>query len=381
MKKTPVFLILILFIFILSSWNKTENDDLFNYLKNNSMSPEEYVLSKFQDHDYVLLGEYHRIKHDVDLVLSLIPKLHESGINNLCIEFGNYEDQYLVDSLLALPYFDRELAKKIIFNCGPAWGYTEYIDIYKVAWEVNQIGKKEKFRVINFCPLYDPCKEGGAWADADPDLLMADVILKTVIDKKQKALIYSGNHHAFTKYHQPIYDFKKDSLSGYNTTRMGNIIYKHVGEKAFCISLHRPWTSDKGWDEIPVLPVNGVIDSVMQVLGNKPVGFDVVNTPFGKLGSNNSYYALGYPDFTLEKYCDGYIFQKAIRDYEPITLEPEFYNKENIEYVKKYARCLGVGDPAYIDSLTPEKANKDELSKEDVRNHWKGLIEIKHETK
>ena len=377
MKKILLFLISIVFLFVLSSWNKEKNDDLVSYLKSNGMSPEEYVLSKFQDHDYVLLGEYHRIKHDVELVLNLIPKLYESGINNLCIEFGNYEDQYLVDSLLALPYFDRELAKKIIFNSGPFWGYTEYIDIYKVAWEVNQSGNKEKFRVINICPLYDPCKKGGARVDADPDSLMADVILKTVIEKKEKALIYSGGHHAFTKYHQPIYNTKKGSLLGYETKRMGNIIYNHVGERAFNISLHSPWRtkSDK-----PVLPVNGIIDSVMQTLGNKPVGFDVVDTPFGKLESNDSYYALGYPDFTLDKYCDGYIFQKALRDYEPVTVEPVFYNEENIGRVRAYCKCKGF-DPELCDSFTPEKANKEELSKEDVRNHWKGLIDRNYEPK
>ncbi len=352
----------------------TSENDLVGHLKSNWQTPEEYVIKKFEDHDYIFIGEYHRIKHDVDLIGRLIPLLHENGINNLAIEFGNYEDQYLVDSLLNLPVFDRNLARQIMFNSSHFWGYAEYIDIYRVAWEVNHApntSNKNKFRVVNLGAVYDPCKEGGAWRDIDPDIYMAEVIFKEIISKNEKSLIYSGNHHAFTRYHQPLYNFKKDTLTGLNNTRMGNVIYDSLKNRVFNICLHASWISDKGWDENSVLPVNGIIDSVMSLFNNKPVGFDVINSPFGKLTSNNSYYAFGYPNFTLDQYCDGYIFQNSFANYQPITMEVDFITKENLPIAKKRMTCMGL-EKDYINALTVENAN--ELFFEDIRNHFRHLI-------
>ena len=349
------------------------SQDPIRYLKDHWMSPEAYVISKFDTHDYVFIGEYHRLKHDVDLILALIPKLYEKGIYNLGIEFGDYQDQHLVDSLLNLSHFDRLLAQRIMFNCSPDWGYEEYIDIYKVAWEINQSTAEgeEKFRVINLAAHYDPCKEGGAWKDIDPDAYMASTIFKEIISKNQPALIYAGNHHAFTRYHQPIYSFNKDSLLGFNTTRMGNIIYDSLEEKVFNIYLHSAWASNKGWSAPPVLPVNGQIDSIMNTLGNKPIGFDVLNSPFGGLKSTDSYYSLGYPGFTLASYCDGYIFQKSFKKYKMITMEENFITNDNIQDLKKYLSCRGV-DQQLIDSIST--FNIQTMMEEKAEDHFGELM-------
>lgn len=50
-----------------------KNESLVTYLKTDWLSPEDYVISKFKDHDYVFIGEYHRIRHDVMLISNLIP--------------------------------------------------------------------------------------------------------------------------------------------------------------------------------------------------------------------------------------------------------------------------------------------------------------------
>ena len=374
MKQYQKILIIAFLGILFSCQNSQKENVLTDYLKTNWKSPEDYVIEKFDTHDYVFIGEYHRIKHDVDLILKLIPKMYEHGIYNLAIEFGDFKDQYLVDSLLNLSVFDRELAKEIIFNCDPLWGYKEYIDIYQVAWETNHSEistNKKKFRIVNIGAKYEPCKEGGAWKDLDPDVFMANVILDEIVSKKEKALVYSGNHHAFTKYHQPLYNFEKDTLFGFTKTRLGNVIYDSLKEKTFNIYLHAAWVSDKGWDKLSVLPVNGVIDSVMKLLENKPVGFDMADSPFGKLSCNNSYYAFGYQNFTLDQYCDGYIYQNEFKNYKPITMEKKFITAKNIEYLKFYLNCLNV-EQALIDSINVENAN--EILMEDIRNHFDHLI-------
>ncbi|MBN2215589.1 MAG: hypothetical protein JW723_15260 [Bacteroidales bacterium] len=101
------------------------------YLNNNWKTPEEYVISKFQEHDYVFLGEMHRIKHDVELISNLIPVLYKNKICCLGIEFGDYSDQTLIDSMLKAPEFDRKLARSFVFDFYPAWAYKEYVDLYQ----------------------------------------------------------------------------------------------------------------------------------------------------------------------------------------------------------------------------------------------------------
>jgi len=350
------------------------DQELETYLKTHWMSPEDYVMSKFTDHDYILIGEYHRIRHDVLLIQHLIPRMYAQGITTLGIEFGDRRDQPLVDSLLALPGYDESLARKIMFRSDPLWGYKEYIDLYRVAWEVNHcdtFDHTHPFRVVNLGAHYDPCKEGGAWKDLDPDVYMAETVFQEIVAKTPKALIYSGNHHAFTRYHQPRYNFKKDSLTGYTTTRMGNILYDSLGARVFNIYLHAAWNTGKGWDKKSVLPVNGTTDRVMQHFDDKRVGFDVVGTPFGRLTSNDSYYALGYPGFTLDQYCDGYIYQYAFKDYQPITMEENFITKENIADLKKHLSCIGVS-PLFIKSITVKNANRKLM--EDIRKHFRHLM-------
>jgi len=366
--------LLILFILTFEFLNAQENqkDTLVSYLKKHWATPEDYVISKFKDHDYVFIGEYHRIKQDVDLILNLIPQLYKNGIYNLAIEFGDYQYQNLADSLLNLPYFDRKLADLIMFKTFPIWGYKEYIDIYKAAWDLNHSPHSgtAKFRIINVGCLYNPCTKDH-FNGYNPDVFMANVILKELVSKKQKALIYSGNHHAFTKYHQPIYDFKKDSLKGFSTTRMGNVIYDSLKERTFNIYLHAGWISSKGFDSPCVLPVNGVIDTVMNYFTDKRVGFDVYNSPFGKLTANDTYYAFGYPNFTLDEYCDGYIYQNAFKNYKPITMEEGFISNDNINDLKEFLKCQGWGK-LMLKNLTVDNANKKLF--EDIRKHFKHLM-------
>ena len=350
------------------------DEELTGYLREHWMSPGDYVMSKFRDHDYIFIGEYHRIRHDVLLIQHLIPRMYAAGITTLGIEFGDRRDQPLVDSLLALPEYDESLARKIMFHSDPLWGYKEYIDLYRVAWEVNHcdtFDHSRPFRVVNLTAHYDPCKKGGAWKDLDPDVYMAETVFQEIVAKTPKALIYSGNHHAFTRYHQPAWDFKHDSLIYFSTKRMGNIVYDSLGNRVFNIYLHAAWTSARGWNKKSVLPVNGTIDRVMQQFDDKRVGFDVVGTPFGRLISTDSYYALGYPDFTLDKYCDGYIYQCAFRDYQPITMEKGFITPENIGILKKHLRCIGVEED-FINSITVENANEELF--EDIRNHFRHLM-------
>lgn len=376
--KTYFYLFICLIVFFsCQDSKKTANgneDLLVNYLTENWETPENYIIKKFDKHDYIIIGEWHRIKHDVDLIVRLIPKLYESGVYNLAMEFGAYPYQHLVDSLLNLPHFDRKLARTIMFKSEADWAFKEYIDIYEAAWKVNQKSNSDetKFSVINLSPPFDPCKKGlERFGGHDYDKCMADIVLNELVSKNKKALIYAGSHHAFTKYHQPVYDIEKNELIKLEKTRMGNILYDTLKDRIFNIFLHSPWISDQGYDKNTVTPVNGVIDSVMRQFKDKNIGFDVYNSPFGDLPTSDAFYAFGYPNFTLKTFCDGYIFQKHFEDYESMTMEEDFINPENMNDFKSFMKCAGKTDEE-LDSLDNEKINN--LLFYDIKKKVKHLL-------
>lgn len=359
MKPQIKLLIPLIIIGLLNSYQSSgQNRNLSNYFEDNWDSPENYVIEKFKTHNYVYIGEIHRLKHEVNFIVNLIPELYENDIYYLGFEFANDEDQYLTDSLLEKSKFDRKLAQKIIFNLLPEFGFTEYIEVLKAAWKVNRSEdtKNKKFRIINISAKYDPCKKGGPWVDIVPDKYMADVVLNEIVRKKEKALIYCGMHHSFTKFHMPKYDPSRDTLYGYDSKRLGNIIYDSLMDKTFSIILHEPSLSAQNLNQV-VRPVNGEIGSVMHIVNNKPVGFDIVNSPFGQLTSNDSYYQNGYPNFTLQQFCDGYIFLKPIKKYKRTTWEKDFINENNIEALRKFMNC-GSKNKSRYDTLSIEYANK-----------------------
>lgn len=318
---------------------QADKEALVAYLKANWKTPEDYVIEKFFGHDLVFIGEYHRIKHDVELIHQLIPRLYAAGIRNLAIEFGCHEDQDKVDKLINSPYYDEDLARRLMFNCDPLWGYIEYMDIYRKAWELNKSLPQDKprFRVVHlsYRPNWSVLSEEMTpelwkkiWHKGNSDEFMAQIILDEFVSKKEKALIYSGSHHAFTRYQQPIYDFEKKKFTGFVTNRMGNIVYQKIPDKVFNIFLHSPWIAKANPNEHNY-PLGGVIDLVMSEFNEKRVGFDVVNSPFAKIKDTETYYSIGYDEFTLGTFCDGYIFQKHFKDYEGCTVDEKFITAEN----------------------------------------------------
>ncbi len=323
-----------------------EQETYGRFLKEHWQTPEHYVVSKFAEHDIVFLGEWHRISHDVKLVQNLIPMLYKSGVYNLGIEFGAYDFQPKVDELITGQKYDEQLARKLLFDWRYDWGYEEYEDLYRAVWKLNHSlpAGSPKFRVVNLKTLVHHDLEKphsqmtkADWQAAEPegdeDKFMAAVIQREFVDKNQKALIYSGMHHAFTSYQQPIYDFDKKRLYKLNSSRMGNLVYAKIKNRAFNILLHCPWGPDNAdeSEENQTYPARGIIDAIMPTLGNKRVGFDLKNSPFGEIKDEHCYYAIAHDGFKLGDLYDGYIYEKPLAAYRGCTVDAKFIDDSNFK--------------------------------------------------
>ena len=308
-------------------------------------APEDYVVGLFSDHDVVFLGEQHRVRQDALLVQSLIEPLYEAGVRVLATEFGRREEQAKIDSLLGAPEWDEDLAREIAFRQSVFWGYREYVDIYRSAWALNQ-GLPEgapQFRILgmNDSPDWSYVKSE---ADRNNGTIMrqvwggtsegdwADVIL-VAVRSGEKVLVYSGIHHAFTEYRQPVVrdgEFRRFDSS----LRCGNHVFAALGKRAVTVFLHAPWNGQQGYGSRMRHPAGGVIDALMLAEGPRPVGFDLDAGPFGEIRVGDAVYRHGYEDFKLADFCDGWIYTKPISECVGVTPIPGWVNESNLEFAR-----------------------------------------------
>lgn len=328
-------------------------DSLRSYLAQHRQSPEEYVLSKFDKADVVILGEQHRARHDPLLVQQLIPLIYQKGVYFLGLEFARRIDQPLVDSLLSGAEYDQNLANEILLRQFVHWGYVEYADIYRAAWQLNHSlpPGSRPFRILalNNAPKWSEIKTR---EDSDnPDVRKrvwhgeteqdwARVILDEVIAKGDKALAFCGIYHGFTAHYRAIY--RPGQPLRIDSTRFGNYLYQALGKRAITIYLHNYWEGTTGFDTRlgwVIKPADGYIDAAMSNVDSAHwrVGFDTHGTPFGDLPGASSSYAQGRDNFTLSMFCDGYIFQMPFDHYQPITCIPNYYTEANIAFARANA--------------------------------------------
>jgi hypothetical protein len=290
----------------------------------------------------VFLGEYHRIRHDPLLVQTLLDPLYHAGVRRLAFEFARREDQGMIDELLAAPLWDEAAAREIVFRQSVAWGYTEYVDILRAAWGLNRSLPEGEapFRILgmNDSPdwsyirtesdLNSSQARSRVWGDSS-ERYWADVIIRAV-ESGEKVLAYSGIHHAFTRYRQPVVSGGK--FVGFSQElRCGNYVYQALGDGVVTVFLHAPWSQRDGYEARSGYPADGVIDSVMLGLGPRPVGFGVATGPFGSLPVQDAVYANGYPTFRVSDFCDGWIYSMPLGEYEGVNPIVGWVNESNLE--------------------------------------------------
>lgn len=322
-------------------------DQSIKYLNNNNFSPQNYVLEKFTNYDIILLAEDHRVKENLIFLGKLIPQLYKKGIYTLGMEFGASEDQLLLDSLVTAETYDENLARQLMFNYNSGWAFKEYMDIYKFTWEFNKSLKKNerKFKILNLSYKYNWTSFSGqrtpenmkiVFYNGNTEVFRFNIVEKEIIKKKEKILILTGDVHAFTKYKFPYYDYTSPNFVRFDSNYFGNLIYDKYPTKVFSILLHKPFYNYPNKKPLLISPANGKIEQIMNLLSNQPIGFDLNNTPLGQL-PDSSYYSMGYSNFKLSDFYDGYIFLKPIKKLTSCTIDTFFLNDTNwLEAINNY---------------------------------------------
>ncbi len=180
--------------------------------------------------------------------------------------------------------------------------------------------------------LSDPTVVARIYRDGVPEAHMADVIDREFTRRGQKALVFCGTQHIFTRYHSAAYEKNASEMKLPETRRMGNIVFDRIGAQVFSVSLHAPWpdpaqATGLNW------PVNGAIDALIDALpaDKKSGGWDTAGTPLGALRLAKSAYSDGEPNATLSDLFDGYIVQGPIGEYTLVTPIRDFVQPADAE--------------------------------------------------
>lgn len=321
-------------------------DSLVDYISKVGLSPDDYLITKFKEADIVLLAEDHGVKENLNFVRNLIPKLYENGIYMLGMEFGAYEDQKQLDSLINAPSYDEQMARKLMFNYNTRWAIVEYMAIYKAAWKWNLSLPEtaKKFRVLNISYCYNwkefekvrtPENMRKVFPLGNTEDFRCSLLEREALLQNQKILVLTGTPHAFTFYQFPYYDYTSLGFVRYEKNFLGNLLYSKYRKRVISVALHQPFANypnrQPGW----VSPASGELEMIMDKCKNKPVGFNLKSSLLGDL-KDNSYYSMGYCNFTLSNLFDGYIFLKPLKELSSCTIDYKFMDDANWERAVSY---------------------------------------------
>ena len=324
----------------------TSLDPIVEFAASSRRSPADYVLACFDRHDIVFLGEFYKIRQNVQLVATLVPRLAAAGIRSLAVEYALSDSQADIDALLAAPSWQEARARAILIDWIPTWGYQEYIDIFRAAWEVNRglLGGAPRFRIVGLNvrqnwellktdrDARDPATVRRILAFGIPDAHMAEVILRELAADGGKSLVFCGTQHAFTRFRSREYEKSASEMKLSETRRAGNIVFDRIGGRAFTVLLHAPWPDRSARGGL-AWPAGGLIDALIEKLpaDGREAGWDTAGTPIGAVAVTSASYLSGYRSLALSDLCDGYVIQGPLADYRAVTPIADFVPADKAE--------------------------------------------------
>jgi len=282
------------------------NDTLafINYLKNYAREPKEFVLDKLSKYKLVMYGEIHRRKASWDFLQEVVNEkkfIDETAV--IFLELGS-DKQKDIDKFLANSFVDKELLLNVFRDYMlVGWNDKGKFDFINRIWQINRnlpLDKKIKIVAVDTPRPPDSYKSKEAMranaAKYDRDEFMADTILNYLksINDKRNALFIVGTGHV---------------CEGSNSA--GSILSKKMPQATYAIFQHSPRVDN-------TMPIDeriryGIFDYAFYKFGDKPVAFEIKNSPFGKEPFDGLYYD---GNGTYQDNYDGYIFLGSL-DNEP----------------------------------------------------------------
>ncbi|MDD2716816.1 MAG: hypothetical protein PHW04_13060 [Candidatus Wallbacteria bacterium] len=330
-----------------------------DFLKKISSDPVEYMLSLFDKYQVVVFTEFlHPELTQYEFLMKLIshPDFAKK-VRGIFTEVGSITQQPLMDEFLAKKTCDKFLLIRInrenTFH-PQGWPNPNILNFWSALWDVNsKLPEDSKI---------------GAWLSDMPwswDNIKTerDYYLQEIVSSARDKIMASSICAQISKC-QSSGSNKKDRFLVILNTRHGLGLVKSkatgsYGENtAAFLKLSLPgkvadilWNSPRAYveaqnDQMSLFHLigNGIWEAAFASNGNKPAGFSLKDTPFGKTAFDY------HSSFTAENYeqaFDGLVFQTPISNFRSCGFTNGFY--DDAAYVEETKRRCKVAGREWLD--------------------------------
>ena len=290
------------------------------YLQTQSLLPEEFIMQQIATHELVINGEYHRRKVSWDMLQQMLalpdfPKV----CGTIFMELPSRE-QSTMDEFLSAIKPDGELILKIFRNeqIYGWWDKGEYDFICNI-WELNRhLPENERIRIrlVDYQIPYSQIQTAEELCSVekqseDRNTHMSDVIEQYIKGKtdSRNCLFLVGCGHA---YKSGINGFASAGADGVENMTAGNQLAQRLGAGNVFTIFQHAFTRDNGGGHKSAIR-GGLFDKAFAENGNRPVGFPLQGSPFGKEPFDGIYelkYKAGTG--TYQDNFDGYLFLHSL---------------------------------------------------------------------
>lgn len=301
----------------------TDTTVFIKYLKENGHDPKEFLLSKLNIYKLVTYGEIHRRKISWDFLQEAAKDkrfVKSTGVIFIEFEANKQED---IDKFFMNDTINKELILDIFRDYLYAgWDDKSRFDFLISLWHLNNVlPDSQKIRVI-FVDIPRIFTEEGLRNEIhDRDKYMAEKIL-SYLDKKsdiRNALFIVGSGH--------VYRTEESA---------GAILARNLTGNTYSVFTHCPRV-----DNILVIPErirHGMFDYAFYQNDDKPVAFELKNSPFGGEPFDGLYF-----DGTgkYQDNYDGYIFLGSLDEEKSPELLLDMYNENFIKEIDRRYKLRG----------------------------------------
>jgi len=362
----------------------TDTLSFVNYIKQQGAEPKVFMLEKLAKFPLVIYGEIHRRKVSWDFLSNVLnDKVFPEIVGTVFMEMPSYQ-QPEFDRFYALDELKTDILLEIFRSPQPqGWCDRGMYEFLLNIWKLNKTLPAEKKIKVIATDEQAPWKtlqtneDFKKWQEksTNRDTRMADIIEQTVKTKtdKRNCLFIVGFGHAYKSSVPGNYSSER----GESALSAGAQLVKRLSEEnIFIIFQHVPMMTNFG---SVGLVREGLFDAVFEITGNKPVAFNLANSPFGAEHFDADY------DMSFDKRTgnfannfDGYIFLQPLKDEDTDYVLYDIYTEQFIEDVKQRLKILGWGNINRMfgvdGEVTPKKII-DDLKKYEGSKRFSDLFE------
>lgn len=376
-KKAPRFLKIINRINDIETVSK-DTVAFVNYLEDNGKPPKEFIIDKLTSHKLVIYGEIHRRKASWDLMRSVINSPEFSKYTGTVFLEMSDNSQEELDRFFSNEFKDPEIILNMFGN-EELFGWCDK-GIYEFLldmWDLNKrLPRDKQIKVIltevprPFKSLTSNTKEdylNFTNKTPDRDEYMANEIetyFKSSSDKRNYLFIVGDGHAHKGSKMKTLGELKLILKSAGS-----KLIEKFPEGSVYTICTHRPIISNSGG--VYGLVRKGLFDYIFTQSGNRPVAFNLNNSPFGKEPFDATYemcYDINIGSF--EECYDGYVFLQSVKEEPSDYYLAELYSDKFIAEMKRRAVIVG-NEEITLFGIKIKDIVRDQFL-ENMRNYYEG---------